>query len=148
LNSSERYTAAVRELLVAADAEATALGHGSVTSEHLLLALIAAPLGTAGGVFAEHGWGPERLRTSLLACITESSGSSPTLGARTLDFMQALELAEGEADRRGHYWVDPDHVLLALLSEATSAAELLARLGIMRSAIYVAVEQRMWSGRE
>jgi hypothetical protein len=110
--------------------------------------LIAAPLGTAGSVFAEHGWGPERLRTSLVACITDAAGGSSGLGARTLDFMQVLELAEAEADHRGHYHVDPDHLLLAVLSEGTAAADGVERLGIMRSAIRAAVEQRMWSVQE
>ena len=147
-NASERYTAAVRNLLLAADAEAATLGHRAVTSEHLLLALVAAPGGTAGGVFAEQGWGPDRLRQSLVGVLADQSYSSSSLGARTLDFLQALELAEAEADHRGHYYVDPDHLLLGVLSESTAAAQALAQLGIMRSAIYVAVEQRMWGVQE
>lgn len=144
----DRTTAAVRDLLLAADAEAAALGHGSVTSEHLLLAVIAAPLGTAGGVFAEQGWGPERLRASLVAVLADHGTGASALGARTLDFMQTLELAQAEADQRGHYYVDADHLLLGVLSESTAAAAVLTRLGIMRSALYVAVEQRLWSGQD
>jgi ATP-dependent Clp protease ATP-binding subunit ClpC len=143
-NASERYTAAVRDLLLAADAEAATLGHRAVTSEHLLLALIAAPGGTAGAVFAGQGWGPDRLRQILISALADRSYITSSLGARTLDFLQALELAEAEADHRGHYYVDPDHLLLGVISESTAAAQALAQLGIMRSAIYVAVEQRMW----
>lgn len=141
---SDRYTAAARELLLAADVEASKLGHAATTSEHLLLALISAPLGTAGAAFAENGWGPERLHQRLLAELTAQTPTPSPFGRRTLDFLQALELAEAEADRRGHYYVDPDHLLLGVLNEATAAAEALGRLSIMRSAIYVAVEQRMW----
>jgi ATP-dependent Clp protease ATP-binding subunit ClpC len=147
-NAPERYTTAIRDLLLAADAEAAALGHRAVTSEHLLLALIAAPGGTAGAVFAEHGWGLSRLRQSLRSALKDQSYSSSLLGARTLDFLQTLELAEAEADHRGHYYVDPDHLLLGVLSESTAAAQTLAQLGIVRSAIYVAVEQRMWGAQE
>ena len=143
-----RYTSALRDLLLAAESEAANLGHRAVTSEHLLLALIAAPLGTAGAAFAEHGWGPERLRHSLISALADRSDISSRLGSRTLDFMQALELAQAEADQRGHHYIDPDHLLLGVLSELTAAAAALSRLGIMRSSLYSAVEQRMWSGQD
>ena len=146
--SSERYTATVRDLLLSAEAEAEALGHGSVTSEHLLLSLVTAPLGTAGGVFAENGWGPDRLRQALRSVLADRLSAASALGPRTLDFMQTLELAVLEADHRGHYYIDPDHLLLAVLSDATAAAVTLSRLGIMRAAIYAAVEQRMWGGQD
>jgi ATP-dependent Clp protease ATP-binding subunit ClpC len=143
-NNSAHFTAAARDLLSEAERLAGELGHGSATSQHLLLALVSAPLGTAGAAFAENGWGPERLRQRLLAEVTAHVPAAPPFGRRTPDFLQALELAEAEADRRGHYYVDPDHLLLGVLSEGSAAAEALGRLGIMRSAIYVAVEQRMW----
>ena len=92
--------------------------------------------------------GPDRLRKSLSSALADQSYNSSSLGARTLDFLQALELAEAEADHRGHHYVDPDHLLLGVLSESTAAAQALSQLGIMRSAIYVAVEQRMWGVQE
>lgn len=142
-NNPARFTAAARDLLTEAERLADELGHGSASSQHLLLALVSAPLGTAGAAFAENGWGPERLRQRLLTEVTGQMPAASLSSRRTLDLLQALELAEAEADRRGHYYVDPDHLLLGVLNEASAAAEALARLGIMRSAIYVAVDQRM-----
>jgi len=99
-------------------------------------------------VFAENGWGPDRLRQALRSVLADRLPAASALGPPTLDFMQMLELAALEADHRGHYYIDPDHLLLSVLSEATAAAVTLSRLGIMRSAIYAAVEQRMWGGQD
>lgn len=144
----ERLTHASRRVLAAAESEAAALGHASVSSEHLLLALLAMPLGTAGWAFAESGWGPDRLRATFRAALGNRPLGTPLRGLRSLDFLQALELAQAQADQRGHHFIDPDHLLLGALAESTGASDLLSQLGITRANLVAAVERRMWEGVE
>jgi ATP-dependent Clp protease ATP-binding subunit ClpA len=51
----ERFTQEARDVVVGAQAEARALRHGRVGTEHLLLGMLAAPGSTAARVLAGHG---------------------------------------------------------------------------------------------
>jgi ATP-dependent Clp protease ATP-binding subunit ClpA len=56
-----------------AEAEARALGHNYIGSEHLLLALVARPTGSAAVALAQLGITPEQIRERLLAMLAKPS---------------------------------------------------------------------------
>ncbi|MGH2970293.1 MAG: Clp protease N-terminal domain-containing protein, partial [Solirubrobacteraceae bacterium] len=60
----ERFTKSARDTVVNAQAEARALGHDYIGTEHLLLGVACAP-GHAARVLAEHGATPEALRAAV-----------------------------------------------------------------------------------
>ncbi|MGY1660970.1 Clp protease N-terminal domain-containing protein [Geodermatophilus sp. SYSU D00705] len=51
----ERFTSTAREVVVRAQSEARELGHGTIDTEHLLLALVARPGTPTAQVLARHG---------------------------------------------------------------------------------------------
>ena len=75
----ERFTEDAREVVVHAQAEARALGHDWIGTEHLLLGAALAR-GPVAGVLAANGATPDALR----AAVREEIGSSPTLDGEAL----------------------------------------------------------------
>jgi ATP-dependent Clp protease ATP-binding subunit ClpA len=77
----ERFTAGARAVVVAAQAEARALQHGRVGTEHLLLGLLGEPGGPAGGLLAARGIAAGDVR----AAVERSAGrGEPELDADAL----------------------------------------------------------------
>jgi ATP-dependent Clp protease ATP-binding subunit ClpA len=65
----ERFTASAREVVVGAQAEARELGHGTIGTEHLLLALLARPATRTAQVLARHGLTREQVREAVTALV-------------------------------------------------------------------------------
>ena len=65
----ERFTAAARESVVEAQAEAHRLQHGYIGTEHILLGLLAGPETVAGRVLLAHGLDSEAVRAELVALL-------------------------------------------------------------------------------
>jgi ATP-dependent Clp protease ATP-binding subunit ClpC len=116
-----RFTAEARRVVVTAQQEARALGHGHVGTEHLLLGVLAqaVPAATALG---ELGLTVENVRGRL-----EPGDEHPT-GQMRFDpeAKRALEIALRESTKLGHTIIAPMHVVLGVAGAAAGrGAEIL-----------------------
>lgn len=82
----ERFTEPARDVVVAATAEATRLGHDSVGAEHLLLALAGTPRGVAAQVLTSAGLD----RTNLLAALLRRRPGTAVLRPDDKDALSAI----------------------------------------------------------
>ncbi|QGK72203.1 ATP-dependent Clp protease ATP-binding subunit [Allosaccharopolyspora coralli] len=129
-----RFTPRARNVVVAAQNEARASGHGTIAAEHLVLGLLAEPESMAVKVLADEGVAPERLRSAALDALPEGQGQPPELVPFSSQAKKALELTVREALRIGHNFVGTEHVLLALL-ELEDGSGVLAASGARKEAI-------------
>jgi hypothetical protein len=74
---------------------------------------------------------PERAAIGELAMDGPGSGGGKIFGRFTEPAQQVLDLAQEEAERCGHRYLGPEHVLLGLLAEGQSrAAQVLQAAGV------------------
>ena len=165
----ERFSKGARAAVVAAQAEARALGHERIEPEDLLLGVAVTP-GRAADVLARHGAGADALRAArrppidpdALATIgidldeirrrAEASFGPGALergraGRRghvpfTPEAKKALELALREALHLGDREIGAEHVLLGLLREGSVVATLGAPAAELRAALTPAGSRR------
>jgi ATP-dependent Clp protease ATP-binding subunit ClpA len=94
----ERFTEAARETVVQAQAEAQALGHEYIGTEHLLLGAAATP-GDAARVLAENGATPDALRAAVRTVIGEGGSINgealATIGIDLEEIRRRVEAAFG-----------------------------------------------------
>jgi hypothetical protein len=126
----ERFTERARKVLAQSEIEARWLGHGFVGTEHLLLALFAAPEGLAAQMLDSAGITRSKVETQVLALIKR--GETP--GSGKLPFTPrakaAVQSAVDEAVQLSHNYIGTEHILLALLlSEESVAAKVLQEVG-------------------
>jgi ATP-dependent Clp protease ATP-binding subunit ClpA len=162
----ERFSKSARQVVVRAQAECRALGHGRIGTAALLIG-VATGDGRAARVLAEHGATPEALRAQAagpaldghaLAAIgidldeirrrAEAAFGPGALerGRRargghvpfTPEAKKSLELALREALAAGDREIGPEHVLLGLLREGGAGA-LLRAAGADPSAVRYAL---------
>jgi ATP-dependent Clp protease ATP-binding subunit ClpA len=121
----ERFTADARAAVVGARDQARTLGHHTVESEHLLLALAACPEFQALGLDHDELVGAlAREDERSLAAVGVAAGElEPTVAARAPRKLQiatsaklALQRAMAVAVSRGDWRVDAGHVLLGVLA--------------------------------
>lgn len=127
-----RFTTRGRHVLVAAQEEARALGHGYLGTEHLLLAALRVLDSPATKTLALSGLEPDPLRVEVERIVGRGEGDSePGPMPFTKRAKKALELALREALAVGLQRIEPEHVLIALGGEGEGvAARLLADRGI------------------
>jgi ATP-dependent Clp protease ATP-binding subunit ClpA len=141
-----RFTRPARELVELAEAEARALGHGRVGTEHLLLGATLAESGGAAAVLASSGVTADRLREALSGGEPSASETRRRHLPYTPAARRALRNAIEEAARLRSRWIGSEHVLLGLLAtERGGARDLVSQAGAdvdsLRSAAVALVEQ-------
>jgi|GEM_PF-1400094 len=128
-----RFTDRVRRVLLAARAEAAALHHGYVGTEHILLGLIREESGIATAVLGDLQVDFEEVEDRVFATIKpgQPSGDIPLDQIPyTSRAKKVLELAMTEARELNHDRVGAEHLLLGLLREEKGiAAQTLTALG-------------------
>ena len=120
-----------RHVLDVARIEARNLGHGRVSTEHLLLALTRDPNSGACRVLEQLGTTPARVRMSVLDSLL--SGADPDPGALGLTprARLAVELGHRASARIGVPLTAPEHLLIGLATEREGiAAKTLRKCGI------------------
>lgn len=139
-----RWTVAANETLSRAAAEARALGHDYVGTEHALLALATAERGTAGEVLRELGVTRERmLATSCMSAVADAHQSRECLRAMPR-FKQALEHSRRIADGLEVRLADTEHLLAGIVAVTDSmAVEILRRLGVSVDDVRAAIAERL-----
>ncbi len=115
--SRDKYAQRLRMLLSEAQVEARALGHLSIGTEHLLLALLAQGGSVACAVLDELRCNRDDMRARVLSIIGRRGPPSPETTELPLTSRAhgALAAAENIADVRGNSYVGPEHLLLGMV---------------------------------
>ena len=125
----ERFSKGSRKALYTARLTALRAGTTSINSEYILLGLLASANARANRVFhlreLLHGLGVRQMR---LGRLEVADPNTPMY--LTADASRVLAYAEKEANLMRQWWVDTDHIYLALLREDDPCVhEALARVG-------------------
>jgi ATP-dependent Clp protease ATP-binding subunit ClpC len=134
-----RFTERAREAVVLAQAEARALRHNYIGTEHLLLGLVREEEGIAASVLRAFGIGVDDVRGMIRSIVGE--GDELATGATgQISFTQrakgALELALREASAMGHEYIGTEHLLLGVVGQDGGVgADIVEKLGTNREAV-------------
>ncbi|MBQ3126616.1 MAG: ATP-dependent Clp protease ATP-binding subunit, partial [Clostridia bacterium] len=125
-----RFTQKAEHALERALADARALGHTYIGSEHLLLALAEEQDAVASRLLMARGVTAEALRTVIGDTLGIGSPSAIGPGDMSPRTRRIIEGAASEAARLGSSYIGTEHLLLAILRERDAAA--LRLLGLLR----------------
>jgi hypothetical protein len=109
-------------VVVNAQAEARAIGHNYIGTEHLLLGLLALDEGPIVGVFGSFEITLEQARELTLKIVGPGDGRPEGQVPFTPRAKKVLELSLREALSLGHRSVRPEHLLLGLIREGEGVA--------------------------
>ncbi len=128
----ERFTEAARRALFFARYEASEQGGTTIETGHVLLGLTREPRGIVVPLLELGGQTLKALREEIQAeSLIRPKVSTSVEIPFSSDTKQALTLTAEEADRLGHGYIGPEHMLLGLLRvEGSSAEKILARRGM------------------
>ena len=122
-----RFTDRGRRVVVLAEEHARSAGNPYVGVEHILLALLDVPEGLAVRAIVAQGISLDVVRERTLAALharTEvPAGHIPFTGSSK----KLLQLTLREALRLGHNYIGTEHMLLAMLGDTDSPAEMILR---------------------
>jgi Clp amino terminal domain, pathogenicity island component len=127
-----RFTDRARHVVVASEEEARTAKHDYLSTEHMVLGLLAEPEGLAAKALVQQGITPEQLRASIKVVMGEPRDSVPTHIPFTPPAKKALELTVREALRLGHNYIGTEHILLGLMCEDNVGAKVLTGLGFSK----------------
>jgi hypothetical protein len=138
-----RWMPDVRRALDIAGQDARALGHDHIGTEHVLLALVSADNGAAGGVLRDLGVARDRILAT--SCMRSAPSRLPPECLPLMPRLkQALEHSRRIADELDVRLADNEHVLAGIVAVSDSmAVEILRRLGVSSAEVHAALAQRM-----
>ena len=127
----ERFTERARQVVVLAQDEARALGHGYIGTEHLLLGILREEEGLGAQVLATLGVTDVEVRDGV-ARIAGRGDEFPTGQiAFTPHAKRTLELSLREALSLGHNYIGTEHLLLGLVRDNQGVGpQVLLELGV------------------
>jgi ATP-dependent Clp protease ATP-binding subunit ClpA len=121
------------------------MGHGSIETEHVLLALFDDQNELVAGVFADLGITSEQVRARVKERLGSGSGEVNT-GQMPFGPVakKMLELGLREALSMGHQQVGPEHLLLGIVgAPEAGASQVLAELGVEAGRVRALVAERL-----
>ncbi|MEX0173240.1 Clp protease N-terminal domain-containing protein [Streptomyces sp. LMG1-1-1.1] len=124
-----RFTPRARNVVMAAQNEATAARNAETLPAHLALGLLAEPEGLAARWIIAQGVTLDRVREAVTATLPPAAAEVPALIPYDAAAKKVLELTFREALRLGHNYVGTEHILLALL-EHEDGEGVLSGLGL------------------
>jgi len=133
-----RFTLRARNAVVAAQNEARGAGNDQIDSPHLILGLLADPVGLAARAIVELGVGLDDVRNAIVPNLPASVDAVPDLIPYSAAARKALELTFREALRLGHNYIGTEHMLLALLEQEDGEGPL-ATLGVGKPGVEASV---------
>ena len=141
----ERFTNSARRAVVLSQQETRGLAQEQIGPLNLLLGVLTAENGTAGGVLALLGVEPDDVRRAVVATYGTDDvpdGHIP-FAAET---KKALEHSLRECLALHHVYIGTEHILLALMSDhSPEVGEVLAGLGAQPQIVRDAVMVRLGS---
>ena len=127
----ERFTERARQVVVLAQDEARALGHGYIGTEHLLLGLLREEEGLGARVLQSLGVTVDEVRARVARIVGAGTSYRPGQIPFTPHAKRALELSLREALSLGHSYIGTEHLLLGLVRENQGVgAQILLEFGI------------------
>ena len=127
----ERFTERARQVVVLAQDEARALGHGYIGTEHLLLGLLREEEGLGAGVLDALGIPIDEVRSMVSRIVGREDEIATGQIPFTPRAKKVLELSLREALSLGHNYVGTEHLLLGLARENGGlAARILLDFGV------------------
>jgi ATP-dependent Clp protease ATP-binding subunit ClpA len=126
----ERFTDQARQVVVLAQEEARALGHGYIGTEHILLGLLSEGEGVAAQALGSLEITLDAAREQVAEIVGVGTGPAPGHIPFTSRTKKVLELSLREAQRLGDSYIGTEHILLGLAREGEgTGAQILVRLG-------------------
>jgi hypothetical protein len=138
-----QFTGSARDVAVAAQSEAKALGHDYLGTEHILLALLAVDEGGAATALEALGVELATARATVREFVGEGEGTPPGRLRFTKQSKRTLELALREARRLGQSHIGTEHLLLALSAQDSVAVEVMKHLGVDGDRIRAEIERQL-----
>jgi ATP-dependent Clp protease ATP-binding subunit ClpA len=135
-----RFTSRARNVVMASQNEARAAGNDEIGVGHLILGLLAEPLGIAAKAIEAQGTSLADVRAAVP--LPPATEQIPDLIPYDVKAKKVLELTFREALRLGHNYIGTEHILLALL-ENEAGDGLLTSLGIDKPATEAYVESAL-----
>ena len=127
---NNRFTPTASLVLQRAKKEAEEIGHTYIGSEHLLLALVSEPTGSAHRFLTDRGISSPQVKGAIIKMEGYGSPSSVSGSDMTPRAKHILEKAEREALKSAHPRIGTEHLLSALLGEEECVAvRILRNLG-------------------
>src|ERR1017187_2984757 len=132
-----RFTLRARACVMAARSAALATGAPAVDLAHLVVGLIAEPVGLAAIIIHEAGVTDDQIRDAFLPTADATDLSDQVATASELPITDAVRSAFKEtlraALRRGHNYIGTEHLLLGILAEGSDMTTRLNGLGVTNS---------------
>ena len=129
-----KFTQKAQNTLKCAEAQAGAMGHTYIGSEHLLLALAMERDSIASRILFARGISPTFVRGSITELSGEGERCSPSPADMTPHARQIIESSAELAKKKGCSYIGTEHLLCALLSEDDSAGvRIIDASGVPRS---------------
>jgi ATP-dependent Clp protease ATP-binding subunit ClpC len=125
-----RFTQKAEQVFLLAESIAKRMGHKTIGTEHILLALLEEGESVAATALKEMGLDDEKMSNKIIQLI---GINEPILGDVGLSprVKRVIEIATEEAQRQGVNYVGTEHVLLGILIEGEGiAARVLADLKV------------------
>lgn len=143
----ELFTERAQQVLEIAQKEAKKFKHQSVSSEHILLALVLEPNGIAGKVLREVGLNETDIYEEIEHLIGYGMVNSYLQGVflpYSPRMKQIFALANSEVKKMGSQKVGTEHILSSLLKdESIMAARIMINLGISLTKVRQSLKQKM-----
>jgi ATP-dependent Clp protease ATP-binding subunit ClpB len=137
-----RYTEKAQQVVFDAKTLAEESNHSQIEPLHVLATLLTQADGIVPQVINKLGISAMQLATEVQQALAQKPKTYGTAARLTMDrsLDRVFQQAEGEARQMRDEYISTEHLLLALTArEAGEAAQLLARHGIDRNAIYQAL---------
>ena len=136
---NEKLTKKTVDALNAAHSLAVEYSNSAIEPEHILLALLTDKEGLIPEVLTSMNVNGEHLTSAAKAAVEAfprlgGSGYSPDRIYFSADAGKVLDAADREREGMGDDYVSVEHIMLALISSGTKAAELLRNAGVERGA--------------
>ena len=139
----ERFTEGAKKVLTLAQEEAERSHHSYIGTEHLLLGLLLQPDTTAAEVLRELSIDIDAVRATIATVIGRYERIIIQQIIPTSRVKTVIEIAFEEAGRRGQHFVEPGHILAALVIEGEGiAAHVLADMGATQDRVLEALDRK------
>ena len=146
---TDKFTALLRNAVMAAQNDALAANHQKFTAMHLLRALLADDNVTLRSLVGRAGGDIDGLSAALdksLAAIPAVTGSGADQLQLDIDLARILQAAEGEAKTLGDSFLAVDALLLAMVKSKGEVGRLLSGAGLDAARVSAAIAE-MRKGR-
>lgn len=143
--NARELTGQAKAALSLAHEAATALGHGYVGSEHMLLGLMREKDGVAARALKAGGVEEEVFLKRLTDTVGRGEPGQTLLQGLTPRGKHIVNIAASEAARLGHSMIGTEHLLLGILHDGESmAAQILTSLGVDSRKLYAGIVDNIY----